>query len=404
MTHLIALLTAVLAQTTPPQIELQLVPVGDPGNESLPIINFNPTFPTPENATEFVGSVSYEYEIGRVEITVNQWVSFLNTVDPTGSNDRGLWDPAMSPELDSMYGSVRRAPSAPAGSRYQVAEPEFNQRPIAWIDFFRAARFINSLHNGHSERTTGPSGVIVYRCWFSQNTETGVYDLRNQQTFGVGATRAVLEGFVLPSQNEWIKAAYYSHLPTANGSHYWRFPTRSDEPPTPALVNACGEVTNVASAPIVNYNNVASWCPQSCHSGDVGSCPNPFGFMGNLTRVGACQTLSPWNTLDQGGNLVEWTDTVVAPLAGAPNPLAIPIWRQLHGGIAVAGGWQLWMSATGASDPYGQVLGNTRSFAGFRVAYLPASAGGCVGDLTGDGLINGEDLGALIGEWGPCQP
>ncbi len=404
MTHLITLLATLLAQSASPYIELDLVGVGDPGNEALPIINFNPTFPTAQAATEFVGAVAYDYEIGRFEVTVDQWVTFLNAVDSTGENARGLWDPAMSPESDPKYGSVRRVLTAPLAHHYEVASPVWSQRPIAWIDFFRAARFINSVHNGHHERTMVDNSVARYRCWISLNTETGVYDLRNQQTFGAYATRGVMTGFVLPSQDEWIKAAHFSHLPTPNGSHYWRFPTQSDEPPTPATVNACGEVTNPNAVPLANYNNVAEWCPASCPSGDLSSCPDPLGFTGNLTRVGACNTPSPWNTLDQGGNLVEWTDTVVAPVAGAPNPLNQPIWRQMHGGIAVAAGYQLWMSATGASDPYGQYLGNTRAFAGFRVGFLNGGDTGCTADFTNDGRVDGHDLGSLLGQWGPCQP
>ena len=404
MSFLLPLLSLVLAQASPAHIELDLVAVGDPGNQALPIINFNPTFPTAETATEFVGAVEYDYEIGRVEITVDQWVAFLNTVDPTAANSRLLWEPAMSPEVDEKYGSVRQVMKAPVGSRYQIAAPEFSQRPMGWIEFFRAARFINALNNGTHERTVVAGDIARYRCWFSQNTETGVYDLRNQSTYGIAAVRTVHTGFVLPSQDEWIKAAYYSHEPTPNGSHYWRYPTKSDEAPTPALVNACGEVTNLASAPIVNFNNVAEWCPSSCPGGDASACPEPNGFIGNLTRVGACQSPSPWNTLDQGGNLVEWTDTIVIPIAGAPNPLNVSIWRQLHGGISVAAEWQLWMSATGASDPFGQYLGNTRAFAGFRVGFLPGAAAGCVGDLTSDGTVSGDDLGVLLDHWGPCEP
>ncbi|MDA1008900.1 MAG: hypothetical protein O2800_07890 [Planctomycetota bacterium] len=404
MPLLTTLLVATLSQATPPQIEIDLVGVGDPGNEALPIINFNPTFPTAANATEFVGAVSYDYEIGRFEVTVNQWVSFLNTVDPSGANVRGLWDVAMSPDTDPKYGSVRQVLSAPVGARYQLASPVWSQRPIAWIDFFRAARFINALYNGHHERTVDGNGVARYRCWLSQNTETGAYDLRNQATFGAYATRGVRSGFVLPSQDEWIKAAYFSHVPTPSGSHYWRYPTQSDEPPTSATVDACGEVTNAGIGPLANFNNIAEWCPASCPDGDVTTCPDPFGFLANLTRVGACHSPSPWNTLDQGGNLVEWTDTVVAPVAGAPNPLNQPIWRQVHGGIATAPAYQLWMSATGATDPYGQFLDNTRAFAGFRVGFLPSGATGCAADLTGDGVVNGQDLGILTSEWGPCQP
>lgn len=391
---------------TPP-VEFTLVRVADPGNEALPIDNFNPQFPEPQAADEFVGAVAYEYEIGRFEVTVTQYVRFLNAVDPEGTNARQLWDPLLDPSTNPKYGSIRRVADAPPGEHFQIAFPVWANKPIGFVDFFRAARFINSLHNGEHSREIDSTGAIRYLCHFSPQTETGAYDLRNQATFGSYATRGVLTGFVLPSQDEWIKAAYYTPELTPAGRHYWRYPERSDETPTAATCDPCGHVTNAEIQPLACFNNITDWCPASCPDGDGTSCPDTF-FVGNLVGVGECNSPSPWGTFDQGGNVVEWTDTVVPPIAGAPNPQGMPIWRQMHGGIAVAGAWQLWMSATGASDPFAQVLGNTRAFGGLRVAFLPGGAaptepGACDADMTGDGEVNGEDLSQLLSRWGLCR-
>ena len=54
-----------------------------------------------------------------------------------------------------------------------------------------------------------------------------------------------------------------------------------------------------------------------------------------------------------GRNAVEWTDTI------APSPTGQPdgrVWRRLHGGIANAGAYQLWLSAVGL-QPQDNALG-----------------------------------------------
>lgn len=364
-------------------IIIETVEVGDPGNAPIGIVPFKPEFPDATQAAEFVGRVDYRYEIARYEITVAQYVTFLNAVDPTGANQLQLWDPCMDPTKDAYRGQVTRDLGMPAGKRYAVAAPCWQNKPIAFIDFFRASRFVNSIHNGQSVRTTVSPGVFRYECRFSSEIDSGVYNLRNQQTFGAAAGRQAVRGFVLPSQDEWIKAAYYSPKELPSGRHYWRFPTCSDVAPTPATCDACGNVTNAGpgSGEVANYGNAAVWCPSGCAAGTSSGCVPPDGNPGNLTDVGACRSPSPWGTFDQGGNVVEWTDTIVAPPEGSPNPANQCIWRQVHGGIAIAADYQLWLSATGATDPYGQALGNVRAFGGFRPAMLPGfdATGGTVG-------------------------
>ena len=387
-------------------IVIDTVEVGDPGNLAAPIIPFNPETPDQTTAAEFVGRVDYVYEIGMYEITVEQYVMFLNAVDRVGGNVQQLWDPLMDPQANPYRGQVCRELKEPPGQRFKVASAAWLRKPIAFIDFFRAARFVNSLSNGQHVRTQIAPGRFRYVCQFSTETEFGVYELRKQTSFGSYATRQAVRGFVLPSQDEWIKAAYYSRTVIAGDRQYWRYPTMTDTPPTAATCDACGNVTNAGNGPLANYANAAVWCPSGCQSGSTETCTPPSN-PGNLTDVGACLTTSPWGTYDQGGNVVEWTDTVVAPPADAPNPLSQCIWRQVHGGIATDGAYQLWLSATGSTDPYGQALGSVNQFGGFRVGMLPdaqpCEPDPCPADLNHDGAVNGTDLGILLNSWGMCH-
>ena len=85
----------------------------------------------------------------------------------------------------------------------------------------------------------------------------------------------------------------------------------------------------VPTQPVATYHasGVAapSWCPAAVQPPSNCSSVNPFGldpttyadiYQGSVGTVGQAQTLGPWGTLDQGGNVVEWTDTMTPPPAG----------------------------------------------------------------------------------------
>ena len=56
--------------------------------------------------------------------------------------------------------------------------------------------------------------------------------------------------------------------------------------------------------------------------GEPAAAPSGIGaayrslYQANLSTVGQTRTRSPWGTLDQGGNVVEWQDTIVPPPPG----------------------------------------------------------------------------------------
>ena len=104
----------------------------------------------------------------------------------------------------------------------------------------------------------------------------------------------------------------------------------------------------------------------------------------NVTDVGGSASPSPWLAYDMGGNVVEYTDTVAGALdlskkeaeaiGAAENLQQLPVSFRAHGGIANATGYQLWITATGAGDPYGQILGSAYEYGGARLSFVGDSS------------------------------
>jgi formylglycine-generating enzyme required for sulfatase activity len=95
---------------------------------------------------------------------------------------------------------------------------------------------------------------------------------------------------VIPTEDEWYKAAYYKSGSTNAG--YWEYPTRSDTAPS-----------NVLSA--TGTNNANFWNYLSPGQG-VFTIGAPY----YRTEVGAfANSPGPYGTFDQGGNLFQWTET-----------------------------------------------------------------------------------------------
>jgi formylglycine-generating enzyme len=220
-------------------------PVGNAGNAADPSTGF--------------GAVDYTYNIGTSDVTVSQYVAFLNSNDPTGVDPLDLYNINMS----STQGGVSVNAGAASGNKYSVIAGTGNNR-MNFVNFFDAMRFANWLDNGQAPGST----------------ETGAYTLlggtptptnANSVTRNAGAT------VFLPSENEWYKAAYYNPAT----SSYFQYPTSSNTAP-----NATGPTSAPNSA---NYNNA----------------------VGHQTAVGAYSgTTSPYGVFDMGGNVFQWNDTL----------------------------------------------------------------------------------------------
>jgi len=385
-----------VAKSAPSVLTFKTMQIGSPGNPAVGVVPFQNAIyrncgeaPKPakaqDPACQEVGSVGYDYTLGQLEVTVGQWVKFLNTVDPAGRNKHKLYSDTESGAAWPRFGQVDYSSRAPAGRHYTAAAPDWLDKPYGFANFLRSARFANSLSNGKiletESATEGPYTYTTYQVRLSRQTERGMYDMRKRQ-----ATRSSDVGFVIPSQDEWIKAAYYD--PRGGGTYsYWQYPTNpgafGDEgaaAPLPATLDPrTGDVTNASSQPLAIFHQkeapVPTWCPSN-QTPKACETVNPFGippkayakaFAGSLGTVGQALTRSPWGTLDQGGNAVEWTDTLTAPPFGIEGKR---VWRRLHGGIANAPVYQLWLSAVGLQPQDDTFFTKTYPWLGIRVGVI----------------------------------
>jgi hypothetical protein len=397
----LALLAAPVASSAAPApkvLTFTMMQVGAPGNSSVGIVPFeNAIFkscaeaPPPGGKRKpgciEVGGVSYGYGIGELEVTVRQWVDFLNTVDPAGRDRHHLYSETESGREWPRFGQIDFAAAARPGHHYALAAPEWGEKPYGFANFLRAARFANSVENGKvlSRRRGTVAGfpAVTYRVRLSRETETGMYEMKDREMARTGKT-----GFVIPSQDEWIKAAYYDPSCLSGMYCYWQYPTNPGtfseekaEPPLEARLDpSTGDVTNSATQPLAIYHTPnatpwPTWCPSNrtqaeCETGNpIGLSPSQYeeGFQGSLGTVGQAGTRSPWGTLDQGGNAVEWTDTITKPPFGAKGHR---VWRRLHGGIANAPVYQLWLSAVGLQPQDNRFFTERYPWLGLRLGVI----------------------------------
>ncbi|MBK5231814.1 MAG: hypothetical protein JJE13_02380 [Thermoleophilia bacterium] len=371
-------------------VVVRTVAVGSPGNASIGVVPFTDAIydscadaPTSKQGCQTVGGVDYKYGVGQLETTVSQWVKFLNTSDPNGRNRDRLYEKTQSSTKWPEYGQVNKRSNAKPGRHYYVASKAWADKPYGFATFLSAARFVNSLDNGKvlSKQKSARKGFkyVTYKVRLSPKTGRGMYNLKNRN-----ATRAHKRGFVVPSQDEWIKAAYFD---PSDGT-YWKYPTNAGvygdgtatEPNPTQLDFSTGNVTNGADQPLAGFKEsdvlVPSWCPSVAQVSGGCSTTNPFGlsattyakaFVGGLGTVGQARTTSPWGTLDQGGNAVEWTDTITPPPSGRGGGR---VWRRLHGGIANSTAYQMWPSAVGLQPQDNFFYARTYPWLGIRVGVI----------------------------------
>jgi hypothetical protein len=383
----------------PSVLTFKTMKVAAPDNPAVGIVPFTDAIykscaeaPEPKGprapVCQTVGGVGYEFGVAKLEVTVGQWVKFLNTADPSGNNRHRLYSQTESGAEWPRFGQVNFFAGASAGRHYVPAAKAWVNKPYGFANFLRSARFVNSLYNGKLiSKQSGSEGAFaytIYKVRLSRNTESGMYDMRNRK-----ATRSHKTGFVVPSQNEWIKSAYYD--PKGEGTYsYWKYPTNAGvfgdntatAPVQATLDPETGDVTNASSQPLSIFHAsetpAPSWCPsnqtaEACKTGNPFDFPQKVyekGYAGSLGTVGQAKTPGPWGTLDQGGNVVEWTDTITAPPFGTKGKR---VWRRLHGGIANAPVYQLWLSAVGLQPQEDTFFTATYPWLGIRL--------GVVGDL-----------------------
>ncbi len=311
-------------------VTMETVAVGNLGNAPDPLNT---------NSVPGIGSVSYGYSIGKYEVFNSQYVEFLNAVADTDTY--GLYNTSMASDA---RGGINRSGSS--GSYTYSVKSGYENMPVVYVSFYDAVRFANWLENG---QPTGAQGAGT--------TEAGSYTLftSGSSTTNVSA-RASDALWVIPTENEWYKAAY--HQPSGSGGpsdNYWLYPTQSDaipnsRPPNGTDANSANFYRAVAPANGIN-DGFAKTLSTSYYSGT-----------NYLTAVGSYSVAdSYYGTFDQGGNVWEWDETIIS---GA--------YRGLRGGDWVDSEGNLRSSYRVDNTP-----SNEGNSIGFRVAAIPEPA--CVG-------------------------
>ncbi|MHC4063105.1 MAG: formylglycine-generating enzyme family protein [Planctomycetota bacterium] len=296
-----------------PLVVIVTAPVGNPGNAD-------------DTHGDGYGGVAYTYNIGKYEVTAGQYTEFLNAVAATDTY--GLYNTNM----DSTSQGCQITQNGTSGSytydfsgRPSGTEADWADRPVNYVSWGDAARFANWLHNG---QPTGPQDLTT--------TEDGSYFLNGATSHAalMLITREPDATWVIPSEDEWYKAAYhYNNGVTGN---YWDYPTKSDTTPTSEAPPGTDMTDGSA-----NYY------------GSGYAIGGPYW----RTEVGAYDAKpsdSPYGTFDQGGNVWEWNEAVIGTNRG------------LRGGS-----FDYWDDLLHASDRYGSGPTIETYSLGFRVSEVP---------------------------------
>ena len=300
-------------------VTIDTVLVGDVGN--------------PSDLATGLGSVSYGYSIGKYEVTLNQYTAFLNAVGATESY--GLYNTSMGvPTPANPTSGIDR--SGVSGS-YAYSVIGSGTRPVTYVSWFDAARFVNWLGNGQ------PTGVQA-----AGTTETGAYTL-NGQTTGGGPLRNGSWTYGLPSESEWYKAAYYQ--PANQGGDvdgYWLYPTGSNTQPN----SRNGSLTDPNSGNFNYDDGIANGYNGGFAVNNATTTP-----ISALTDVGAFALANSfYGTFDQGGDVREWNDK-----SGGTGTRS---WR--------GGGWFDSTASLSATSGSSSFSGNTeQNQVGFRIVMVP---------------------------------
>jgi formylglycine-generating enzyme required for sulfatase activity len=311
-------------------VTIDTVPVGNPSNAA----DIQPQ--------GLFGRVTTSYRIGVTEVTNTQYVEFLNS--KAASDPFELYHPSMDA---NVLGGITRSGSSgsytyavktsvpgegPNGTTYT-----YGDKPVVYVSWFDAARFANWLHNGQG------SGA----------TETGAYNLTGGTPIpsnGGTVTRQAGATWFLPTEDQWYKAAYYDGV----SAQYRDYPTNSDTEPNNNL-------------PLDDTGNSANFLQAG--STTTGDLDYPY------TDAGAYDASdSAYGTLDQGGNVWEWTETIITAISRVRRGGA---WDQEADTLS---------AAHRGSDNPGFETGRT----GFRLATIPTAAP-VPGDYNANGTVDAAD-------------
>jgi hypothetical protein len=272
------------------QFQMEFVTIGNPGNA-----------PDTKGIPNPAGRVGYIYDIGKFEV---------------------------SRDIVNKYNANVGTEKITLGDMTSYGGNGINQ-PATGVSWNEAARFVNWLNT-----STGGFAAYNFTIFGMNNnitpwtaSDTLDYDAANPY-------RSRRATYVLPSYNEWYKAAFYDPNKTSGSDKYWKYTTGSDEPPTPVGVGTTPG-TAILSQPYTQ---------------------GPA----NVTQAGG---LSAYGVMGLGGNVWEWEET-----SGDLTNSADSSFRGLRGGTWVADSIYLSSSIRDSTLP-----NNDNFNIGFRVASMSPS-------------------------------
>ena len=224
-------------------LRIKLTPVGNPGNAK----------DSQWNTAR--GKVDYGFQVAKFKVSNTEYAAFLNAV-ARKSDPHNL--------MVSGGGEIIRE-GEEGNYTYRVLEGREN-RPVLFVAAVDAMRMANWLGNGAREEGDTENGSYTF---------TG-YDVVSKRNPGAR--------WVLPTDDEWYKAAYYD--PTKNGTGgYWQYSPRTDDP----------------------NKMLAELPPGGPFSANFNSVPGTDG--NGTTDVGAyTAAASFYGTFDQSGLSWEWNE------------------------------------------------------------------------------------------------
>lgn len=231
-------------------VTVETVTVGNPGNAA---------------DTTGYGAVAYTYQIGKYEVTNAQYAAFLNAAAKTDTH--GLYNANMG---STQFGGITQSGSS--GSYTYAAKGGFENKPVSYVSFWDAARFANWLNNGQG----------------GADTETGGYTLTSEGISSNSVSRNAGANWVVASEHEWYKAAYYDPMKNGGAGGYWEYAMQND---------VLGPNTDFTHPGGANYfdGDYANGGYEGPSTTDVGTYVNAHSYYG---------------TFDQSGNVSEWTEEI----------------------------------------------------------------------------------------------
>ena len=222
--------------------------------------------------------------------------------------------------------------NAPPGGLGITLDGRQADKPATSVSWNEAARFVNWLNVSSGSVAAYKFSIQPGGVGYSANANIALWTSGEAGYNDKNPFRNSNAKYFLPSENEWYKAAYYDPNKTG-GAGYYDFATGSDSVPTAVASGTSGAV----------YNQ------------DLGADPADITLAGGL---------SPYGTMGQGGNALEWMETNNSGINNLPDSK-----RGLRGGA--------WFDNSGGLiSSYRSLFGRVPSYEdtgyafyeGFRVA------------------------------------